>query len=143
MPSTDFDHIIKEIIKMFHFGFVGGLMVILNIGIIYFLTNILGIYYLISAILSYQLLLLLSFSLNEKLTFKSITIHTLEKKWHRFGSYYLVSLSGMVIYLIILFLLTEYGNVFYLTSSIIASFLVFLWNYFINKKVTWSEKHVL
>jgi dolichol-phosphate mannosyltransferase len=143
MPPTNFTRIIEEIIKMFHFGCVGGLMVILNIGIIYLLTNILGIYYLISAILSYQLLLLLSFSLNEKLTFKSITIHTLEKKWHRFGSYYLVSLSGMVFYLIILFLLTEYGTVFYLTSSIISSFLVFLWNYFINKKVTWSEKHIL
>ena len=143
MPSIDFDHIIKEIKKMFHFGFVGGLMVILNIGIIYILTNILGIYYLISAILSYQLLLLLSFSLNEKLTFKSITFHTLEKKWHRFGSYYLVSISGMILNILFLFLLTEFGNVFYLTSSIIASFLVFLWNYFINKKVTWSEKNVL
>jgi dolichol-phosphate mannosyltransferase len=143
MPPTKFTPIINEIIKMFHFGFVGGLMVILNIGIIYFFTNILGIYYLISAILSYQLLLLLSFSLNEKLTFKSITIHTLEKKWHRFVSYYLVSLSSMILNILILFLLTEYGNVFYLTSSIIASFLVFFWNFFINKNVTWSEKHVL
>jgi dolichol-phosphate mannosyltransferase len=143
MPQTNLTQIFDEIVKMFHFGFVGGLMVILNIGIIYILTNILGIYYLFSAILSYQVLLLLSFSLNEKLTFKSITIHNLEKKWHRFGSYYLVSVSGMILNIIILFLLTEYGNIFYLTSSIIASFLVFFWNYFINKKVTWSEKHVL
>ena len=127
---------------MIQFGSVGGLMIILNVLIIYILTNILGIYYIISAIVSYQLLLGVSFSLNEKWTFNSIKNYALEKMCHRFVLYYLIALSGMIVNITILFFLTEYGKVFYLISSIIASFLVFLWNFIINKKFTWCEKSV-
>jgi dolichol-phosphate mannosyltransferase len=126
---------------MIQFGIVGGLMVILNVVILYLLTSVLGIYYIISAILSYLLLTGLSFFLNENWTFHSLTHHTHKKMWHRLVSYYLVALSGMALNIIILFLLTEYGNVFYLYSSIIASFSVFLWNFSLNKNITWGEKH--
>jgi dolichol-phosphate mannosyltransferase len=126
---------------MIQFGIVGGLMVILNVVILYLLTSVLGIYYIISAILSYLLLTGLSFFLNENWTFHSFTHHTHKKMWHRLVSYYLVVLSGMALNIIILFLLTEYGNVFYLYSSIIASFSVFLWNFSLNKNITWGEKH--
>ena len=92
--------------------------------------------------LSYLVLTGLSFFLNEKWTFRSITHHTHKNLWHRFGSYYLVSFSGMTLNILILFVLTEYGNVFYLYSSIIASFFVFLWNFSLNKTITWHEKQV-
>ena len=49
---------------MVQFGIVGGLMLILNVVILYLLTSVLGIYYIISAILSYLLLTGLSFFLN-------------------------------------------------------------------------------
>ena len=140
MPPTNFTKILEIIIKMIQFGIVGGLMIIMNVAIIYTLTSFLGIYYIISAILSYLLLTGLSFFLNENWTFNSITNHAHKKMLHRFVSYYLVSLSGMTLNIIILFLLTEYGNVFYLYSSIIASFSVFLWNFALNKNITWCEK---
>ena len=128
---------------MIQFGIVGGLMILLNVIILYLLTSVLGIYYIISAVLSYLLLTGLSFFLNENWTFTSVTRHTHKKLWHRFLSYYLVALSGMTLHILILFLLTEYGNVFYLYSSIIASFSVFLWNFSLNKNITWGEKHGL
>ena len=131
---------IEIIIKMVQFGIVGGLMLILNVVILYLLTSVLGIYYIISAILSYLLLTGLSFFLNENWTFHSITHHTHKKMWHRLVSYYLVAISGLTLNILILFLLTEYGNVFYLYSSIIASFSVFLWNFSLNKNITWREK---
>ena len=140
MPLTNFSKILEIMIKMMQFGCVGGLMIILNVVILYLLTNFLGIYCIISAILSYLLLTGLSFFLNEKWTFNSITNHAHKKMWHRIVSYYLVSLSGMTLNIIILFLLTEYGKVFYLYSSIIASFSVFLWNFSLNKNITWCEK---
>jgi putative flippase GtrA len=125
---------------MIQFGCVGGLMVILNVEILYLLTSILGIYYLISAIMSYLMLTALSFFLNEKWTFNSVVDHAHKNLWHRLASYYLVSLSGMTLNIIILFLLTNFGNVYYLYSSIIASCSVFFWNFFVNRKITWGEK---
>ena len=69
-----FSKIIEIPIKMIQFDIVGGLIIILNAAIIYLLTNILDIYYFISAILLY-LDKGLSFFLNEKWTFNSITQH--------------------------------------------------------------------
>jgi dolichol-phosphate mannosyltransferase len=143
MHPMNFTKIRENIIKMIQFGIVGGLMIILNVEILYILTNFLGIYYIISAILSYLLLTALSFSLNEKWTFNSVTHHAHENPWHRLATYYLVSISGMNLNIIILFLLTEFGNVYYLYSSIIASLLVFFWNFSLNKKITWREKQGL
>jgi putative flippase GtrA len=140
MLPAKFTPIVEEITKMFHFACVGATMGILNIGIIYLLTSILGIYYIFSAIFSYQVLLVLSFSSNDRLTFRSVTNHTLANWWHRFGSYYLVSLAGMLFYITIMFILTEYFHIYYLISSVLATLIVFLWNYFINKTVTWREK---
>jgi len=143
MPTVNFTKIRGNIIKMIQFGSVGGLMIILNVEILYILTNLLGIYYIISAILSYLLLTVLSFSLNEKWTFNSVTNHARENPWHRLATYYIISISGMSLNIIILFLLTEFGNVYYLYSSIIASLLVFFWNFSLNKKITWRENQGL
>jgi len=140
MPFVNCARIRETLIKMIQFGMVGGLMIILNVVLLFLLTSLIGIYYIVSAILSYLLLTGLSFFLNEKWTFNSITHPNHKKLWHRFVSYYLVALSGMTLNILILFLLTEYGNVFYLYSSIIASFLVFLWNFSLNKNITWGEK---
>ena len=143
MSSVNFTKIRENIIKMIQFGSVGGLMIILNVEILFLLTNLLGIYYIVSAILSYLMLTGLSFFLNEKWTFNSVTNHAHKKPWHRMATYYLISLSGMSLNIIILFLLTEFGNVYYLYSSIIASFTVFFWNFALNKNITWRENQGL
>jgi len=143
MLVVNFTKITDKLIKMIQYGIVGGSMLILNVVILFVLTSLLGIYYIISAIVSCLVLTGLSFFLNENWTFNSITNHKHKKIWHRIVSYYLISLSGISLNIIILFLLTDYGNVYYLYSSIIASFLVFLWNFSLNEKITWSGKQDL
>ena len=143
MPHVNVTKITDKLIKMIQYAIVGGSMLILNVVILYILTSLLGIYYIISAILSSLFLTGLSFYFNETWTFNSITHHKHKKMWHRIVSYYLVSLSGMTLHIIILFLLTEYGNVYYLYSSILASFSVFLWNFSLNKNITWGERQGL
>jgi putative flippase GtrA len=140
MPIVNFAKIIDKLIKMIQFGIVGGSMLILNVVILYLLTSLFGIYYIISAILSSLFLTGLSFYFNENWTFNSITNYTYKKMRHRVVSYYLVSSSGISLNIIILFLLTNYANLYYLYSSIIASFLVYLWNFSLNEKITWQGK---
>jgi dolichol-phosphate mannosyltransferase len=143
MPPVNFTKIKEKLIKMIQYGIVGGMMVILNVAILFFLTSILGIYYIFSAVLSYLFLTALSFYLNENWTFHSVTNHTRKKISHRIMSYYFISISGMILNITILFLLTDYGNVYYLHSSIISSCLVFLWNFSLNEKITWNGKQSL
>jgi len=137
MPQVNFSRIHDKLIRMTQYAIVGGSMLILNVIILYVLTSLLGIYYIISAIVSTLFLTGLSFFLNENWTFNSVTNYTHTKQWHRIVSYYLVSASAIILNIIILFLLTDFGNIYYLYSSIIASFLVFLWRFHLNEKFTW------
>jgi putative flippase GtrA len=113
-------------------------MGILYIIFIFILTTIFLIYYIISAVISYQILLILSFTLNEKWTFNSSFNLNLKNKWHRFFVFYFFSISGMVINIIILAILTGYFHIYYLISTAIATLIVFIWNYSINKKFIWN-----
>jgi len=137
MPQLNFAKITDKLTKMIQYAIVGGTMLILNVVILYILTSLLGIYYVISGILSSLFLTGLSFFFNENWTFNSIEHYRHKKMWHRIVSYYLVSFSAIILNIIILFILTDYGGVYYLYSSIIASFLVFLWRFHLNEKITW------
>jgi putative flippase GtrA len=86
MSQVNFSRKIETVIKMIQFGSVGGLMIILNVEILCLLTNFLGVYYIISAILSYLLLTALSFFINEKWTFNSVTDHAHESLWHQLAT---------------------------------------------------------
>ena len=107
MSQVNFSRIFDKLIRMTQYAIVGGSMLILNVVILYLLTTILGIYYIISAIVSSLFLTGLSFYFNENWTFNSIKQHKHKKMWHRIVSYYLVSSSGIILNIIILFLLTE------------------------------------
>jgi dolichol-phosphate mannosyltransferase len=126
---------------MVKFGSVGGLMIILNIILLYFFTVQLHIYYLISAILSYQILLAASFLLNDKWTFNSVNELKITQTPLRYFSYFLVSLTGMALNVFFLYILTDFYSLYFIYSSIIATFLVFFWNYLINDRLTWRERY--
>ena len=61
MPPVNSPKRIDLFINMLQFGIVGGLMILLNVAILYLLTSVLGMYYIFSAMLSYLALTGLSF----------------------------------------------------------------------------------
>jgi putative flippase GtrA len=65
MPLVNFARITDKLTKMIQYAIVGGTMLILNVVILYILTSLLGIYYIISATLSSLFLTGLSFYFNE------------------------------------------------------------------------------
>ena len=82
--------------EMFKFAFIGATGSILNLGILYILTNYILIWYIISAIIAVECSILWNFYLNTKITFK----YRFSNKSEVFAAvfrYHLSSLASLVI----------------------------------------------
>jgi dolichol-phosphate mannosyltransferase len=130
----------KEQEKILRFVAVGvsGLMV--NMAVLYVLTSVIGIFYLISSLVAIELSILNNFFWNDWWTFGDDTGHHLLNTWERLGVYHLISAGGLLINIGILFILTEYFGIYYLISNLIGILIAFSWNFTANRQITWKVR---
>ena len=120
------------------FCLVGLSGVFVNMGILWLLTEVIQLYYLISAAFAIELSIISNFLLNDHFTFpdrRSPTKNALLKRLLKFN---LVSLAGLTINMSVLWLLTEVAGLFYLLSNLVGIVVAALWNYLINSLWTWQ-----
>ena len=119
------------------FALVGGSGVMVNTLVLWLLTEIFGIFYVLSAVAGVETSLVTNFIIHERWTF------TDGREGHalfRFGKYNLTSLTGMGINIIVLYMLTSVIGIYYLVSNLIAACSAFLFNYFISAKWVWHTR---
>lgn len=126
--------------KIFKFGLVGASGIIVNTGILYGLTEYLGVYYMISSVFAIEAAIITNFILNDTWTFDGAKTSHLENRWKRFLSFEFVSVCGVVINLAVLFALTEFAGIYYIVSNIAGIFIAFIWNFLVNRHITWKKK---
>ena len=127
----------KNIIKeFFKFAIVGGIGTIINISILYLLTEKVGIYYMFSAIISFIIAMTSNFILNKVWTFKENIKLKAGKKYLQFG---LVSIIALFVNLIFLYLFTEILGIYYIFSQILAIGIALIINFLGNKLWTFSK----
>ena len=120
------------------FAIAGLIFAVFNIAVLYILTDFLGIYYILSAIIAFFLGSTGNFLLNKKWTFKEkIRHHDTLKKYTKAMS---VNISAVVITLALLFILTEFLNIYYLISQTIAMVVAFVANFIGNKKIVFVSQ---
>ena len=90
------------------------------------LTEIIGLYYLISAALAFTVGLLVAYGLSVLWIFKHRRI---QNRFAEFAAFSLIGLVGVVVMLAAMLLLTEVLHLHYLISKIAASVLVFAVNF--------------
>lgn len=127
----------EEVRKVVKFGIVGLSGIFVNTGVLYSLTEFLGLYYILSSALAIETSIATNFLLNERWTFKG-RAYTIPSVWRRFVSYNTLAIGGMCINIVILFLLTEYAGSYYLFANLIGILCGFSWNYITNRNVTWK-----
>ncbi|MBI2629913.1 glycosyltransferase family 2 protein [Candidatus Pacearchaeota archaeon] len=121
----------KKVIKeFFKFAIVGGIGTLVNVVILYLLTEKAGIYYIISAIFSFVIAMTSNFILNKIWTFEESIKSETAKKYLQFG---LVSTTALLINLIFLYLFTEIFGVYYIISQILAIGMALIINFLGNK----------
>lgn len=117
-------------LRFLRFFVIGGVSGLIDLMLIYFLTNSIGIWYLYSGIISFIIVSIISFILHKKITFKNHDPYYY-KQYFKFFS---VILIGIIINNGLLFIFTQFFGLWYIFSRILSSLIVMLWNYFNNIK---------
>ena len=126
-------NVIKEFVK---FGIIGGIGTLVNIAILYLLTEKAGVYYLISAIFSFIVAVSGNFILNKIWTFKESVKLEIGKKYLQFG---LVGISALLVNLFFLYVFTEIFGIYYIISQILAIGIALIINFLGNKIWTFGK----
>lgn len=117
------------------FLFVGIIASLVDIGLLFCFCEFMGFGYLTAATLSYCTGLLVSYSLNKILTFHDRSRNYLAQ----FTAFAIVSVSGLLVNITIIWLLVEYAAFHYLIAKIVATVGAFFWNYYGQNRFTFRE----
>jgi putative flippase GtrA len=118
--------------KIVWFFFIGVISSLTDLGLFYYFTSFLGIWYLASASFSYCCGLVLSYCLNKYLTFHDKNPDYIAP----FSTFAAVSISCLVLNLSIMWVLVEFLSVHYLLAKICGISVGFLWNYYGQSTIT-------
>lgn len=112
--------------------FVGGAAFIVDFGSLYILTDIFGIYYLISAAIAFLLGLVANYLLSISWVFNK---RTLDSKSMEFGIFTFIGIIGLGINEFFIWFFTAEVGFYYLISKIISTVIILFWNFFARKYI--------
>jgi len=121
------------------FCLVGGSGILVNMGLLWMLTEFLGLLYVLSAAVSIETSILTNFILNDVWTFRERR-HLRSNIMARALKYNLICVVGLALNLGILTLLTEAFGMYYLISNLFGIAAATLWNYGGSTKWAWKPK---
>lgn len=124
-------------IQMFRYVFVGGTAFIVDFFFLYFFSDICGIYYLISGVLSFIISVLVNYIMSTKWVFNQDNI---ENKIIEFNLFILISAIGLVFTEILLWLFTDIFGFYYLLSKVISAAIVMFWNFIARRFMFYGKK---
>ena len=116
--------------RVLRFLVAGGIGAAVNLGLLYFLTDIVGWWYIFAATITYPLSFFVSFALQKYWTF---TDNSSDNTHRQALIYLVVVVINIFINNSILLVLTERFGFHYLISQVFASLIVATWSYFIYR----------
>ncbi len=119
------------------YALVGVVGLVVDMGLFYVFYEILHINYILSNIMSSSLAVVNNFILNSIFTFK-----VRDKLFYRFVSFFTIALAGMALSSAMLAVMIEGMHLNSMVSKAISVFFVALIQYYVNKKLTFSERNI-
>ncbi|MGK7932337.1 MAG: GtrA family protein [Microcystaceae cyanobacterium] len=122
--------------KVFRFLVIGGFCAGLSLLIMYGFTGLLKLNYLISTVVSIVVTNFIGFYLNKYYTFKT------KRKlfWREMWKYYSVMISSYLLNLMIMYLLVDIINIWYLYATMIIIVILTPYNFLLHKFWSFRQK---
>ncbi len=117
------------------YGMVALIPTAVDFGLIYFLTEFVGLYYMFSLVIAFIIGSIVSYFAQKKLTFQDGS----QKYLAQFSFFCLTNLGGLVINAGIVFGVVEYLGGWYLLGKVIASAVTYLWSFGVNRQITFKK----
>lgn len=121
----------KTINQIIRFLFAGGTAFLIDFGILWVLTDLVGINYLLSGCISFSISVIYNYIMSIHWVFE---VKTKKSRWIELIVFVLLSLIGLGINQLIMWLLVEKLIINYLLSKIAATIVVMLFNFITRKK---------
>jgi len=117
-------------VQFLMYGIVGGIAAVVNIGMLYVFTDFFGLHYIFSNILAFTLGLITNYFLSVRYVFSK------ERKKDRkieFIVHVSIGIIGLCLDTLLVYLFTDKVNLYYMTSKIISTAIVFGYNFIARK----------
>jgi putative flippase GtrA len=124
-------------IEFVKFAVVGGFGTVVNIIVLYCATELLGMYYMYSAVLSFLVAGAHNFILNKLWTFREKIGDQVAVKYFKFM---VVSVAALGVNLVFLYIFTEFLKIWYIISQVLAIGTAMLINFAGNKIWTFRKE---
>ncbi len=121
--------------KFIRFSISGGVATLVDISLLYILTEYIGIWYLISSIFSFITGSITHFTISRHWVFKNFK----KTFWHQYKSFFAIHLGGLAINITGLYILVEYFDIYYILAKLLVVVLGVTWTFFANKKFTFNN----
>lgn len=119
------------------FGLVGLSGVVVNTGVLWGLTELAGLHYLLSSVFAVEISILTNFALNEVWTFDSREGRG-QNVLRRAARFNLVYALGMGINVALLWVAVERGGLHYLLGNLVGIVGAFVWNFLFSNTFVWD-----
>lgn len=123
---------IARYFKIARYIISGGTATAVAIGLLYFFTHYLHIWYLASSIIAYALAFLVSFSFQKFWTFQSSSLHMLKKE---VVTYLTIFICNIAFNTFFIYMFVEFLHLHYVLAQISSSFILACTNFFLYKYV--------
>ncbi|HOZ36702.1 MAG TPA: GtrA family protein [bacterium] len=132
MLKRIFDYFLNK--KFIRFAISGGVATLVDVAILYTLTEWAGIWYLLSSVFSFLIGSITHFAISRTWVFDKI-----EKPfWQQYQSFFVIHLGGLTINTTALYLLVEYWGLYYILAKMITVLFGVSWTFWANKKFTFK-----
>jgi putative flippase GtrA len=119
-------------VKFFSYASVGGACALLNLAVLWLLTSVLGLHYLISNMISFLALTPVGFVLQKLVTFRTQRARA-RVEWPR---YFATMGSSFAANLALMYMLVSLLGVWYLAANVVVTLLLLAANFLVNN--IWS-----
>jgi putative flippase GtrA len=111
---------------------VGSIAAVIDISLLYIFTNNLKIHYLISAAMSFTVGLTVNYFLSKKWIFYKVNF---QNRFTEFSIFLIIGTVGLLLNELFIWYFTSQLNIYYMLSKIIATLIVFSWNFSSRKLI--------
>ena len=123
--------------KFVRFCVSGGIATLADVGLLYILTEFVGVWYLLSAGLSFILGTIIHYFICSQWVFKVV-----KQSAGQYLIFVLIQTVGLAINLAVIYILVEYFSVWYILAKLVAVFVGLIWNFFANLKITFRNSNL-
>ena len=117
----------------------GGIAALINLVLLYFFTEALQIWYLISSVIAYCFALIVSFVLQKYWTFRDNNLKRIKKQTF---IYLLIGISDFFLVPLLLYILVEKFHIWYMWADILVLGATAIVAYLVNKFITFKKEDV-